>query len=338
MSGQESMPQLAAVVEQQLPLAEGLRALAEDAASRKSRRFYLELAKHVDQGTSLSDALAKMPKTVFQPAVVVLQGLHDAATQTSVLSIWDTYQRRFQYEARQFRALIAYPLVALLLSLAVAFWLTVLIGRVIEYVIMEYGVDVPRYLQVVQFAGRIPPWAYSVAAASAVLIIFTAVITVPRRDRQRLLLWVPIYGPLLEWHLWAAFFRLAAELVAARVPLADVFQGLEAYFFHTALRTPLSRIAAALRRGDSPAAAFSAARGVPPHFSAFLVDVDSQEEMERTLRGLSDVAEDRWLIQSSLLKRVVPPLILLLGCGGLALSIGAFLMFLWSSLRLFSSF
>ncbi len=310
--GPSAASSLASLMRHRVPLPDGLRAMAEDSQSKRMRRVYEELATAVSRGDGLSEALQGMGDASVRPLATLVAATDDAATQMAALAVWDWHEGRYRRESRRFRALLIYPLIILALALVAAAWLVRNIGKMYIPLVLDWDTQVPLALmwpyQVVVFLER----NLSLLLGITLMLGTIWFVAVPQVGRQFIIRRIPLYGKALKWHLWSTLLRMAAVLVAGRVPLETVFSALEKHFYHSALRRSAHQLASSLRRGEGLASAFAGLRDFSPELVGFLDAAESSESVQTALDALADIAEERWLLYLAWLKRMIPPLLLII--------------------------
>lgn len=302
----ELTSQLAGLSRHRLPLADGLRALAEDCSHAKRRRQYLKLASLVESGTPMNDAIRTSSDPRLAPLAAVYESSLSPQTQLQLLVIWNRQLEMLGDLTRRMRAALWYPLTIAALALVISVWLTSLFARVVA-VFRDWGVTgVPWYLELMGDFGenwlRFLPLLVGCVVFAAVAIF----LGVPRHDRHRLLGTIPVIGALLRWCLWSSYFSALAALVAARIPLPEAARVLARQFYHSGLRRPASQLAGQVANGVSFADACRRIRGFPYGLIALAQAADSPADATRTLSAMAEICRERFLIWARFANRVIP--------------------------------
>ena len=221
---QQVTSRLAQLTNSSLPLASGLRAAADECGSRRIAQTMDEIASRVEAGQPLEEVLAN--STNLFPAHV--SGLVLAATKTgklgAALSELLDHQQAVALRRKSITRGFAYPLfVVCLASLLILF---VLFGVSHTYIKMfeEFELEIPM-------STRLLIWwrDYGVALAACLAVACVAIalslrVLLPRATWSRIIVGVPIIGPLTYWIGLAEWCSLLSVLVKNQISLPEALR------------------------------------------------------------------------------------------------------------------
>jgi general secretion pathway protein F len=292
-----------------LPLAAGLRALAEGDPGGRLPDVLTALADELEAGRSLEAALDALGEQIPAHIRAMLRaGLQSGQVGGSLQTFLD--QRRRLSELRyQLRRALAYPLLVLMLLIPLMLALCRFVAPLASSL---FGDDVPSNLRLAMWFGdRGLIWLAAAVAATVVALGLTRWLggsTLWHRLRASL----PLVGPLFVWSGLAECTRTLATLLEHRVPLPEALRDTAAGLSDGYIGRGCGQLAEAAAQGQSLPEAMARIDAFPPSLvtlTAWGVEGDQLPEAW-TLAGRA--YEERAALQISLLRAVAPPIIFLL--------------------------
>ena len=175
------------VIEQRLPPAPLLQAFAEDQSGIQRRRVQ-RLARLLEEGSSLSQALEQVPHVLPEEDVLAIR----FGTQSGTLSM--TLRNLIEDSARledvgvngQLRGTLLYPIVVLLVLLMIATFLLTKVWPVYEQMMSDFGVKtIPTAFQWVTSFGSLFVAFWWIGVGAGLLLIWTFWTEWPGRSLRR---------------------------------------------------------------------------------------------------------------------------------------------------------
>lgn len=218
--------QLATMVAAGLTLVRAIGVLADQMESRTLREALLTIRQEVEQGSSLSSAIEKMPK-IFPPLYVsmVKAGEIGGQLDTVLLKLSSTLEK--QVELRQkVRSAMAYPAMVVSLVIVIVTALMIFVVPIFRKLFTQLHAPLPVPTQIVIRISDIVAsvWLLAVIAAVIVFVVlFRRWIATPngRRKWDAIKLKPPIFGPLAHKVALARFTSTLASLLSAGVPIIE---------------------------------------------------------------------------------------------------------------------
>lgn len=315
-----AMGQLDVASRAQLPLGPALTALAEEAQSSAARRALRQLARRVEQGESLPEALASTP-TRLSPALLLLaeRGLQFGRFD-SVLH-WTVEQTRRSNELRrQLWFALAYPVFLLAIAVGVASFVLFYIVPQFAKIFEDFGTELPSLTQAVVFVSRIGVnyWLPCLGVLLVLLILVTVVSIgwghwlVTRRWSGS----IPLIGPLFRMAALTEFCHLLAVFIEAQMPLATSVRVAAESSEDQWLRLTGEQLALDIERGiGAEMAALTC--GLPSSLAHVLRETSSPTVMADALHGLGDIYAARTEVNARLTSTVIEPFAMIFTVVGL---------------------
>lgn len=303
--------QLSSLLRAGLPLAPSLDLLAQAKTQSGLVRIVHLLSRDITTGARFSDALARHPSQ-FNALYCQLAAVGEAsgALATVLERLADDRERTAAQRAKV-RAALTYPVVVLLLAIAITAALLIWVVPAFRQIFEGFGAKLPAPTQLV-LALSAGAARWSVPVAIVVAIGVTGVGGLLQRSEKaritfgRCALRLPLVGKMLTTLCAARWSRALGTLLAAGTPLADAFDSLTHASGNAFFDRASATISARLRHGERLAAAMRAAGCFPADLiqpvevaeesgtlDAMLLDVAAlaDREVDEKISGLSSLCE-----------------------------------------------
>jgi general secretion pathway protein F len=313
----ELTSKMADLVKAGLPLAPGLRAMADEMPRRLWRGSRLAamlraIAGQLDAGGSLEDAFASQqglfPRHFY---ALILAGIRSGRIAESLEELV-SIQRQTMELRRRVRLTMAYPV------LLIAIWVLMLIGfaTVIApqfgQLFAELGVRISVTTQLVVGLARPGLGGYLAGLAAVMLGIGLLSAFRGQAAVQWILYRIPVFGDLWRWNGLVEFARLMALLLDEQVALPDALRLTAGGVAAVDLKHACLRAAERVEGGQSPAESLGGEPAVPPSLRPLLVWGQRLPALAHAFHAAAEMFEARTRVYATLLQSVIPPAILLL--------------------------
>lgn len=250
--------QVRAVIESQLPLASGLRAIAAEWGDRETARRLERLADALERGQTVEQAVQSTDGRLPALQQLFLSRLQPQDRIELAMEIVDQQRKMIGLRREVFRSLI-YPSLLLFLGTMLAFGAPMLFASSFSDLFSELQVKLSRSTTWAIIIGtRVSPLVL-VSMGLGLLCAVLARWMLPRRTRTMLLSSVPLVGRIWHWSGVAEFSRWLSLLLRAEVPLAEALRTASQQVENGDLSITGERLARRVEAGESLA---SAARSV----------------------------------------------------------------------------
>lgn len=318
----ETTAQVAALAHAGLPLASGLRAIAEEMPSPRVRRALHRLSERLETGESLDAVLAQSPKMV-PPALRAL--LSAAAGSGNIVLLLDRYvllSRSNRDLQRRLWLALAYPASLLLAGLGVAAFFLLWITPQFKSLFEGFGISLPAITTALLTASDFVIEHGSLIGLGILFVgglIFIGVpLLVGRANLRRFFHVIPILGSMLQFSGLAGFCHFLALLLDGRVRLPDAVRLAGAACGDASLKQHSVALARGVEEGFS---LVDATFGLP-YFPQSLMHVfgwqTRGDAFADILRANAEVFEARAKTQTGMLAGIIEPFVLV----GVAVVIG----------------
>ncbi len=218
--------QLATMVAAGLTLVRALGVLADQIESKPLREAMLQVRQEVEQGSSLSTSLEKLPK-VFPPLYIAMVRAGEVGGQLDsvLLKLSSTLEK--QVELRQkVRSAMAYPSIVFCAVIVIVTAMMIFIVPIFKKLFTTLNGTLPLPTRIVIGISNVVAsvWLLVVIATIvAIVVIMRRWIATPsgRRKWDALKLRPPVFGPLSHKVALARFCSTFSSLLSAGVPVIE---------------------------------------------------------------------------------------------------------------------
>lgn len=322
--------QLASLLRAGLPLAPALDLLGQAQSSRRPGmpRIVGALARDITAGLRFSAALQQHPLQFNALYCQLVEVGEAAGALPAVLARIADDRERAAAQRAKVRAALTYPVVILLLALAITAALLVWVVPTFKQIFDGFGARLPAPTQfVLALSSGAAQW--SVPAIAVIVGVYFAATFLLRRSETarlrfaRLSLKIPVAGSLLATLCAARWSRALGTLLSAGTPLADAFDSLTHATGNAFFDRATVDIAARLRRGERLAAAMRSASCFPQDVVQPVAVAEESGALDTMLLDVASLADRQVDEKIGTLSSLCEPLVIVvLGAlvGGLVIA------------------
>ncbi|MEN6309843.1 MAG: type II secretion system F family protein [Anaerohalosphaeraceae bacterium] len=219
--------QLGTMISGGLPITTAIETIAEEVPNKYFEHVLKTMSERMQQGQSLSEIASDYPKVFNKLACALLQAGETAGTITSSLQRLGEYYESRDKLVRKVRGALAYPIFVVFFIIGIVVALMTLI--------------IPRFtLMFDQFKGNLPAFTrgfmavYNFLMGNALFILLGLALVVVaivitsrtpkgRRFFSRMMLKLPLIGPITKMAFIAQFCKTLSTLIASGVSVLDAF-------------------------------------------------------------------------------------------------------------------
>jgi general secretion pathway protein F len=324
----ELTAKMADLVSAGLPLASGLRAMADEMPRGLWRGSRLAavlrvIAAKLNAGVSLEDSLIAQqdvfPRHFY---ALILAGVRSGRIAESLEELADIQRQSMELRRRVWLAM-AYPLLLIFIWGVMLIAFATFIIPEFAQVFRDFGADLPDLTKLVLELGK-PGLGGYLAGLAAVIFGLGILFTLRRcAPVQWVLYRIPLFGDLWRWNGLVEFARLMALLLDQQVALPDALRLTAGGIASVELRDACRRAAERVEAGQSPAESFAGEWAATPSLRPLLAWGQRLPALSEAFHAAAEIFGTRTRLYGTLLEAVMPPLIwLLIGAmiGGLILA------------------
>ncbi len=307
--------QLATMLQAGIKLTEALSVLVQQISDPRLRNTVADIRDRVVTGESFADALAEYDNyfdVIFVSMIRV--GEVTGTLEDSLSTIAAFMNKRQQLESKMITVMI-YPIILLLFCLFAVIFLTVKVIPVIAEQIVKTGQQLPRITQVlVDISDVLRSWR--VAVVIVVLVLFVLALkrflTTQRGAyiRDKLLLALPVFGPLIKQRIVARFASTLSTLLSSGLSIADSLRVVAQVTGNTIMNTAVKKARERILSGADIATPLRDSGVISPAIAHMVAVGEKSGELERMLKTISENLESSTDVIMERLSAAIEPVII----------------------------
>ena len=245
--------QLATLIESGITLLSGLQMLAEQVSSKALQKALQRAIEDVQEGEALSDALKNHPQ-VFPPIYSRMIEIGERmGNMEGILRQLATYMEKREALTRKLRGAMAYPALILLLAIGVVilminFTLPGILGLFGEFE-AELPVTTRILITITNFSTTHQSSILAVAVSTVVLVSLYMRTPIGRRQRDLLLLKMPVIGSINIQSSISQLCHTMSILLRAGLPMSEIMDLIVQTMGNVILRGALERVRTEMLQG-----------------------------------------------------------------------------------------
>jgi type IV pilus assembly protein PilC len=225
------MRQLATMLAAGIPLVQSFEIVGTGHENAAMQKLILAVKADVEGGTALAEALAKHPLYFDDLVINLVEAGEQAGALETLLDKIATYKEKTEALKKKIKKALTYPAAVLVVAFVVTTILLIFVIPAFEDLFKGFGADLPSFTRMVidlSVFVRESGWiiAFLIAAAVTAFFYFYKRSRKMRHYIDRMMLKVPIIGPILQKAAIARYARTLSTMFAAGVPLVEALQSV----------------------------------------------------------------------------------------------------------------
>jgi len=278
-----------------LPLFPGLMALGEEFPSGPLRRTTLELARALEAGVPIDEAIQRQEGRMAPQLLGLIRAGLRTGQLGDLLSRFSAYITTGSEVRRRIRLSMAYPLISLSFAFVIfTFECTTLIPQ-FEVIFRDFGLPIPVMTQVLIQASHVflqaSPAMLSVAGLCVLGWIGGLFLAVP--TRRAIAGRLPIVGTVWRSTSLAEFFHLLALMLEGQMPLAESVRLAGDGVMNSDLKRGSEEVAKQVESGRGLADSLASVPRFPRGFTHLLKWAEKPGSLPEVLHMIAEMVEAR---------------------------------------------
>jgi type IV pilus assembly protein PilC len=223
--------QLATMMGAGVPLVQSFDIIGRGHENAAMRELVLKIKNEVESGTSLSETLAKHPVHFDELVVNLVHAGEQAGVLETLLDKIATYKEKTEYLKAKIKKALFYPTAVIVVAFIVTAILLIFVIPQFEQLFGSFGADLPAFTRfVVNLSEFMQEWWWMVFGVAIGSVV--GILQAKKRSRKfsraldRLILKMPIVGPIMHKASVARYARTLSTMFAAGVPLVEALESV----------------------------------------------------------------------------------------------------------------
>ncbi|MFQ5503492.1 MAG: type II secretion system F family protein [Planctomycetota bacterium] len=306
--------QLASLLGAGIPLAEGLRAIIEQAPDREVESAFRDIREKVTQGVAFGDAVAQHPAYFSELYSSMVKAGEAAGALDAVLQKLAEYLQNQTRLRNKVGAAMIYPTIMIIVGIIVVAVLITFVVPKISRMMSSRGKDLPMITQVLIDVSDffVQYWVLVCLGIAALSMIFN---WLTRKGRGRLIwdtfkLKLPVFGDLMLKQSVARFSTTFATLLRSGVSAIESIRVTKNTLDNMVLADALQKVHDHIIEGADIATPMRVSGVFPPVVSYMVAVGEQAGNLDEVLEQISSTYDEEVDLATQKLTSVIEPLII----------------------------
>jgi type IV pilus assembly protein PilC len=319
--------QLATMIDAGLPLVQSLEVLSSQQESKLFKNILREIREDVEEGSTFAGALKKHPKTFNELYTNLVVAGEEGGILDNILNRLANYIEKAEALKKKVKSALVYPTTIVGVAVIVVIILMVFVIPVFEQMFKSAGQQLPLPTLIVLTISKIIKnnVIFVIVGMGAFFFLLRKYYHTAngRALVDRLLLKLPVFGPLFKKIAVARFSRTLGTLVSSGVPILDGLIIVSRTAGNKTVETAILNARTSIREGETIAEPLGRSNIFPPMVIQMISVGESTGALDSMLSKIADFYDEEVDIAVTNLTSLLEPLLMVfLGVviGGIVIS------------------
>ena len=310
--------QFSTMINAGVPIVQSLAILSEQSESKTLKLAVTDVAKQVEGGATLANALAAHPDVFNDIYVNMVRAGETGGILDQVLDRLSTQLEKDAEVVGKVKSAMIYPAVITVATFAAFFFLMTVIVPKLATVFVDGGIALPWYTVAMLDISKFLTHYYWLVVGGTIGAVVAFVrwhrTMAGKRVVDKLLLKTPIFGPILVKVNVARFARTFGSLMASGISVLDAINATKSALGSTVYRDELADVAQKVKNGRPMSEPIRASKNFPAIVGQMIAVGEETGEMDKILLKLADFYEREVdTVVAGITSIIEPLLIIVLG-------------------------
>jgi len=319
--------QLATMIDAGLPLVQSLEILSAQQEEKVFKNIIREIREDVEGGSTFAGALKKHPVTFNELYTNLVVAGEEGGILDTILTRLANYIEKSEALKKKVKSALIYPATIVGVAVIVVAILMIFVIPVFENLFKSSGQALPLPTLIVVTLSKLIKKYVVIFIPAMILLIFLFRKYYQTQNGKavvdRLLLKIPVFGPLFRKVAVARFSRTLGTLVSSGVPILDGLTIVSRTSGNKTIETAILNARASIREGETIAEPLARSGIFPPMVIQMISVGESTGALDSMLSKIADFYEEEVDIAVANLTSLLEPfLMIFLGVviGGVVIS------------------
>jgi type IV pilus assembly protein PilC len=319
--------QLATMIDAGLPLVQSLEILSQQQESKVFKNIIREIREDVEEGSTFAGALKKHPVTFNELYTNLVVAGEEGGILDNILNRLANYIEKSEALRKKVKSALIYPATIIGVAVIVVAILMIFVIPVFETMFKTAGQSLPLPTLIVLTISKLIKKYVIIFIPGLILLFYMAKKYYQTQNGRavidRLLLKLPVFGPLFKKIAVARFSRTLGTLVSSGVPILDGLSIVSRTSGNRTIEIAILNARASIREGETIAEPLNRSGIFPPMVIQMISVGESTGALDSMLSKIADFYEEEVDIAVANLTSLLEPfLMVFLGVviGGVVIS------------------
>ena len=301
-----------------LPVLRSLKILEHQMKPGVLKNALIDVVDDVESGSTLSEAFGKHPKCFDRLYVNMVKAGEAGGALETILQRLADFKEKSQSLKRRVTGAMVYPVVVILVAIGILTFIMLYIIPKFEKIFKDFGLTLPWLtLKLMETSRWFAQYWYTLPLFPLGLWLLLKLIRLNKTGAyalDRIKLWTPILGTIVEKTIVARTCRTLGTLVASGVPILEALSITRETCNNAVFERAYTRVYESIREGDTIAQPMKESRLVDD-MVVNMIDVGEETgELDRMLYKIADVYDEEVdVLVDGLISLLEPLMIVALG-------------------------
>ena len=319
--------QLATMIDAGLPLVQSLEILSSQQEAKLFKNIIREIREDVEGGSTFAGALKKHPATFNELYTNLVVAGEEGGILDTILTRLANYIEKSEALKKKVKSALIYPATIVGVALIVVAILMIFVIPVFETLFKSAGQNLPLPTLIVLTLSKLIKKYVVILIPAFILLFYMAKKYYQTQNGRavidRLILKLPVFGPLLRKIAVARVSRTLGTLVSSGVPILDGLTIVSRTSGNKTIETAILSARASIREGETIAEPLNRSKIFPPMVIQMISVGESTGALDNMLSKIAEFYEEEVDIAVANLTSLLEPfLMIFLGVviGGVVIS------------------
>ncbi len=306
--------QLATMIDAGLPLVQSLEILSLQQEGKVFKNIIREIREDVEGGSTFAGALKKHPATFNDLYTNLVVAGEEGGILDTILTRLANYIEKSEALKKKVKSALIYPATIVGVAVIVVMILMIFVIPVFETLFKSAGQNLPLPTLIVMTLSKLIKKYVIILIPALILLFYMAKKYYQTQNGRavidRLLLKLPVFGPLLRKIAVARFSRTLGTLVSSGVPILDGLTIVSRTSGNKTIETAILNARASIREGETIAEPLNRSKIFPPMVIQMISVGESTGALDNMLSKIAEFYEEEVDIAVANLTSLLEPFLM----------------------------
>ena len=284
--------QLSTLQDAGLPIVRSLRILEEQQKPGRFKEQLEEVADEVEQGSTLSEAMAKYPRSFDKLYISMVKAGEAGGVLDVILRRLAGFMEKSQKLRKQVKGALIYPAAVITVAILILVVIMLFVVPAFEKMFADIGQALPAPTQLLLSTSQaIQTYWYLIPLIPIFLMVVMKLIARTEAGEKALdafKLRMPVFGNIIKKSSVARFCRTLGTLIASGVPILEALRIVKDAVGNVIISNAIEDVHGSIREGDTIADPLRAS-GIFDELLVNMIDVGEETgELDKMLMKIAD--------------------------------------------------